>query len=137
MPYFGQELLLQAEEKGPLTSPEYRQALAANHRLARKEGIDATLAKHQLDALIAPTGGPAWLIDRVNGDSYSGGSTSPAAVAGYPGITVPAGFFRGLPIGLSFFGPAWSEGKLLRYAYAFEQETKARQPPGFRASAEV
>lgn len=137
MPYFGQELLLQAEEKGPLTSPEYRKALAANHRLARKEGIDATLAQHKLDALIAPTGGPAWLIDLVNGDSYGGGSTSPAAVSGYPAITVPAGFFRGLPIGLTFFGPAWSEGKLLRYAYAFEQETNARRAPELRSNAEL
>jgi amidase len=129
MPYFGQELLLMAEKKGPLSSDEYTKALAKNHELSRQKGIDATLAQHKLDAIVAPTQGPAWLIDPVNGDSFGGSSTTPAAVAGYPSITVPAGFTAGLPIGLSFFGPAWSEGKLLALAYAFEQATKRRVPP--------
>jgi amidase len=137
MPYFGQELLLMAEKKGPLSSDEYTKALAKNHELSRQKGIDATLSQHKLDAIVAPTQGPAWLIDPVNGDSFGGSSTTPAAVAGYPSITVPAGFTAGLPIGLSFIGPAWSEGKLLALAYAFEQATRVRRPPQFRPSAEV
>jgi amidase len=137
MPWFGQEILLQAEKKGPLTSAEYRQALEKNHELARAKGIDATLAKHKLDAIVAPTQGPAWLIDLVNGDSGGGSSTTTPAVAGYPSLTVPAGYAGGLPIGITFMGAAWSEGKLLRFGYAFEQATKVRRPPRFRPSADL
>jgi amidase len=127
--YFGQELFTQAQEKGPLTTPAYRKALAKNLRLSRELGIDATLRKHKVDALIAPTGGPVWTTDLVNGDHYSGGYSSASAVAGYPHITVPAGNAFGLPVGLSFFAEAWSEPKLLKYAFAFEQATKARKAP--------
>lgn len=136
MPFFAQELLLMAQAKGPLTSPDYLSLMAKNHDLARVKGIDAVMDAHQLDALFAPTQGPPWLIDLANGDSGSGGSsTSPAAVAGYPSITVPAGFYYGLPIGVSFFGRAWSEPTLIRIAYAFEQATHARRPPTFAATA--
>lgn len=131
MPYFGQELLQQAQEKGPLSEKAYREALEKNHRLSREEGIDATLRKHELDAIVAPTGGPTWLTDWVTGDHYQGGSSSPAAVAGYPSITVPMGDVFGLPVGLSFIGGAYQEPTLLRLAYAFEQATRARRPPQF------
>jgi amidase len=137
MPYFGQEIFLEAEAKGPLTEPAYRKALAACRKTSREQGIDAMLAAHRLDAVVAPTGGPAWLIDLVNGDSETGGSSSPAAVAGYPSITVPAGFACGLPVGISFFGHAWSEPQLIKLAYAFETATKARKPPRFQPTAEV
>jgi amidase len=137
MPYFGQEIFVAAQEKGPLSSREYIDALKKNHRLARKEGIDAVMDEHKLDALVAPTGGPAWTTDLVNGDHYTGGCSSPAAVAGYPHITVPAGFVYGLPVGVSFFGRAWSEPALIRMAYAFERETSARRPPRFLPSAEL
>lgn len=106
MPYFGQELFLKAEKKGPLTSKEYRKALGKNQRMSRKEGIDAVTKKHRLDAMIAPTGGPAWPTDLVNGDHFTGGFSSAAAVAGYPHITVPAGYVFGLPVEISFFGGA-------------------------------
>ena len=134
MPWFGQETFELAEKKGPLADSAYRRVLADCHRLARAEGIDATLRRHRLDALVCPTGGPAWVTDLVNGDHFgaAGDSSTPAAVAGYPHITVPAGFVDGLPVGLSFMGPAWSEGRLLRYAFAFEKATTARRPPGFR-----
>jgi amidase len=135
MPYFGQEIFEQSEKRGPLTEKKYRDALAKNHRLARAEGIDATIKKHKLDAIIAPTGGPVWTTDLVNGDHFTGGYSSASAVAGYPHITVPAGMVFGLPVGLSFFGGAWSEPSLIKYAYAFEQGSKARQRPKFLATA--
>ena len=134
MPYFGQELFIQAQEKGPLTDPEYLEALETTLRLSREEGIDKVMDEHDLDALVAPTGGPAWKTDLLNGDPSGGGSSSPAARAGYPNITVPAGNVRGLPIGISFFGRAWSEPRLLRIAYAFEQSAHARIVPRFRDS---
>ncbi len=135
MPFFGQEIFEQSEKRGPLTEKKYRDALAKNHRLARTEGIDATLAKHKVDAIIAPTGGPVWATDLVNGDHFTGGYSSASAVAGYPHITVPAGLAFGLPVGLSFFGGAWSEPALIKFAYAFEQGSKARQKPRFLATA--
>jgi amidase len=131
MPYFGQERMLAAMEKGPLTEQAYLDALATNHRLARAEGIDATLEKHDLDAIVAPSGAPACLIDWVRGDQSSRGSSSPAAVAGYPNLTVPAGYVFGLPVGISFFGGAFREPTLLRLAYAFEQVTHVRRRPRF------
>ncbi len=131
MPYFGQDLFVKAEAKGPLTEKAYLDAIEKNHQLARTEGIDAVMDKHHLDALVAPTGGPAWLTDLVNGDHSAGGSSNAAAVAGYPNINVTAGFISGLPVGISFFGRAWSEPTLIRLAYAFEQTMKARQAPRF------
>ncbi len=133
MPFFAQELFIQAEAKGPLTDAAYLKARADCVRLSRQEGIDALLAKHKLDAIVSLTSGPAWLIDHVNGDGDTGNCTTPAAVAGYPHITVPAGFYRGLPIGLSFFGAAWSEPTLIKLAYAWEQQMNARRKPGFLA----
>src|SRR5215831_8559407 len=130
--YFGQEIMEQAEKKGPLTEKKYLDDLANNRRLMGAQGIDATIAKHKLDAIVAPTQGPAWLIDLVNGDAGGGGSfTAPAAVAGYPHVTVPMGQVRGLPVGLSFVGRAWSEATLLKLAYAFEQAAPARRKPTF------
>lgn len=131
MPYFGQEHFLAAQEKGPLTEDVYRKALAACRRLARDEGIDATLADHDLDAVVAPSGAPAWLTDWVNGDHYTGGSSSPAAVAGYPAISVPAGSVFGLPLNISLIAGPWQEGKLIRLAHAFEQAAQRRRPPQF------
>jgi amidase len=131
MPYFGQDLFLKAEAKGPLTEKAYLDALDKNRQLARTEGIDATMDKNRLDAMVAPTGGPAWLTDLVNGDHVAGGSSNAAAVAGYPNINVTAGFISGLPVGISFFGRAWSEPTLIRLAFAFEQTIKARQAPRF------
>jgi amidase len=133
--YFGQDIFTRAQAKGPLTEPAYKKALALCQRLARKEGIDAVMDRHRLDALVAPTQTAAWLIDLVNGDSVAGSSTTPAAVAGYPSITVPMGEVHGLPVGLSFFGRAWSEPTLLKLAYAYEQATHHRQPPQLLASA--
>jgi len=133
---FGQEWFEAAQAKGPLDNPAYRQALAAGRRYARTHGIDAMQRKHRLDAIIAPTGGPAWLIDPVNGDSGSAPSaTTPAAVAGYPHVTVPMGQVAGLPVGLSFFGGAWQDAKLLALALHYEQATRLRTPPTFRATS--
>ncbi len=134
--YFGQDLLVASQAKGPLTDEAYQYALAEIQRLSRAEGIDAVMERHQLDALFMPTGGPAWLIDWVNGDARGGGSSSgPAALAGYPAITVPAGLVSGLPIGVTFMGRAFSEPRLIALAYAFEQATQARVRPSFAASA--
>jgi amidase len=132
--WFGQEELIKSQAKGPLTEAGYVDALATCQRIARTEGIDAVMAQHHLDAIVAPTSSPAHMTDLVLGDHGLGDSTTPAAVAGYPSITVPAGFIHGLPVGISFFAEAWSEPKLLRLAYAFEQATKARRAPQFLAS---
>jgi amidase len=131
MPFFGQEILEMAQKKGPLTSPGYRRALSTCRSRSRALGIDAVMTKHRLDALVAPTGSPAWPIDLINGDHFLGASASPAAIAGYPNINVPAGYVEGLPVGISFFGRPWSEAKLIGLAYAFEQATKHRRPPEF------
>ncbi len=138
--YFGQELVEQANAKGPLTDAAYVQALAKNRRLAATEGIDAVMTEHRLDALVAPTGGPAWLIDLVNGDSGTAtlpGPSTVTSVAGYPHITVPMGFDHGLPVGISFFGRAWSESTLIKLAYAYEQATRHRRPPTFAPTADL
>jgi amidase len=137
MLYFGQDMFLKSEEKGPLTSREYIDALEKNHRLARIDGIDALMDKNQLDAIIAPTGGPAWVTDLVNGDHFGGGSSNAAAVAGYPNINVTAGWMFDLPVGISFFGRAWSEPKLLKIAYAFEQATQVRKAPKFLTTVKL
>ncbi len=139
MPYFGQEHMLAAQKKGPLSEKKYRDALAKNHRLTRREGIDAAMRKHKLDALVVPSGGPAWTIDLANGDALNWDmeSTSPAAVAGYPHITVPAGYVFGLPVGLSFIASAWQEPQLIRFAYAFEQATQYRRTPRFLPTANL
>jgi amidase len=131
MPYFGQDLFVKAQSKGPLSEKEYLEAVEKNHQLARTEGIDALMDKYHLDAIVAPTGGPAWLTDLVNGDHSAGGSSNAAAVAGYPNVNVTAGFLSGLPVGISFFGRAWSEPTLIKIAYSFEQAIKARQAPRF------
>ncbi|PYR94524.1 MAG: amidase [Acidobacteria bacterium] len=136
MPYFGQELFIQAQKKGPLTSPAYRAALTKCRALARQQGIDLVMGRHTLDALIAPTGSPAWTTDLVNGDHFLGASSTPGAVAGYPSITVPAGDVRGLPVGISFIGRAWSEPRLIALAYAYEQATKHRRVPQFKAGVD-
>ena len=130
MPFFGQEILIAAAEKGGLDSEEYLQALEKAQRLSRQEGIDKAMDTHNLDAIIGPTGSPAWVTDLVNGDNFGNVSSStPAAIGGYPHITVPAGFVHGLPVGISFFGRAWSEPVLLRIAYAYEQATGHRTAP--------
>ena len=137
MPFFGQEIFLKAQEKGPLGSPAYKEALETCRRLSRAEGLDTVLEGKSLDALVAPTGGPAWLIDPVNGDYYTGGDSTAAAVSGYPSLTVPMGFVSGLPVGLTFMGRPWSEGSLIRRAYAFEQATRHRRAPRFRPTIEA
>jgi amidase len=137
MPFFAQELFVQAQALGDLDSDAYRKALAACAKGAREDGLDHAFRAHRLDAIIAPTGGTAWLTDLINGDSAGDGFSTPAAVAGYPHLTVPAGFVRGLPVGLSFVGPAWSEARLLAYGYAFEQATQWRREPRFVARSNV
>jgi len=131
MPYFGQDLMIKAQSRGPLSSQEYLDALEKDHKLSRTEGIDAVMGKYHLDALVAPTGGPAWCTDLIDGDHDPGGSSTPAAVAGYPNINVPAGYVFGLPVGISFFGAANSEALLIKLAYAFEQATRHRKRPQF------
>ena len=139
MPYFGQEHLITAQGKLSLRDKKYRAALARNRRLSRKEGIDAAVRKYKLDAIVVPSGGPAWMIDLANGDAINWDmeSTSPAAVAGYPHVTVPAGYVFGLPVGLSFFAKAWQEPTLIKFAYAFEQATKIRRQPRFLQTADL
>ena len=139
MTYFGQEAMLDALAKSSLSDQKYREALAKNRRLTRKEGIDAALRKHKLDAIVTPSGGPAWVIDLANGDAVNWDmeSTSPAAVAGYPHITVPAGYIFGLPVGISFFSTAWQEANLIKFAYAFEQATQYRRQPRYLPSANL
>jgi amidase len=132
--YFDQKLLEMALSKGTLDSPEYLAAVQEMHKRTREEGIDKLLAEHHLDALIAPTGTPAWKTDLINGDLYLGGNSSLAAIAGYPSISVPMGFIDGLPVGISFIGPAWGEPQLIEIAYGFEQGTKVRKPPEFRTT---
>jgi amidase len=135
--YFGQDLLIEAEANGPLTSREYLDALENNLKMARGQGIDAVMDKWRLDALVAPVTGPAWVTDLITGDHLIGGGSQLAAVAGYPSINVPAGFMFGLPVGISFFGRAWSEPTLLRLAYAFEQASSVRRTPRFLITADL
>jgi amidase len=131
MPFFGQEIFELAQEKGPLTDPRYLEALAACRALSRAAGLDVLFDAERLDAIIAPTGGPPWPTDVVNGDHFLGAASTPAAVSGYPSITVPAGYAFGLPVGLTFIGREWDDGPLIRLAYAFEQATRHRRPPRF------
>jgi amidase len=137
LPFFGQEIFEQSAEKGPLTEPAYREALATCGRLSREEGLDPVIAEHRLDAIVAPTRGPAWLTDHINGDHHGlGGSSSPAAVSGYPSVTVPMGWIAGLPVGLSFIGGPRRERDLIGYAFAFERSTNHRVAPRFLATAD-
>jgi amidase len=137
MPFFQQELMEMSQEKGSLDEKEYKEALAVNRRLTRKDGIDAVLSKYKLDAIVGPTAGPAYVTDLISGDRTDSGCASPPAVSGYPHITVPAGAKFGLPLGISFFGAAWSEPKLLKLAYAFEQARNARRKPEFLATVNL
>lgn len=131
MPWYGQEDFLKSQACGPLTDKKYLDARARCVRLSRREGFDAVMAQHRLDVLVAPTGGPAWPTDLLTGDHFGGSSSSPCAVAGYPHVTVPMGWMSDLPVGLSFMGLAWTEAKLLGYAFAYEQATKHRRAPKF------
>jgi amidase len=132
--HFGQEHLVAAQKKAGLEDKAYREALANNHKFSREEGIDKIMREQKLDALVAPTGGTAWLTDYINGDHYGGSFSSPAAVAGYPHVTVPAGYVHGLPVGISFVGGAWSEPALIAMAYAYEQASQRRRAPAFPAT---
>jgi amidase len=135
MPWFGQEYFIAAQAKGPLTERAYRDALAQNHRLSRADGIDAVMDRYRLDAVIAPTGGPPWPVDLLAGDHFRGSSSTPAAVSGYPTITVPMGYVNELPVGLTLIGRAWSEPVLIKLAYAYEQTTRHRRAPKYLATA--
>ncbi|MBF0276930.1 MAG: amidase [SAR324 cluster bacterium] len=137
MPYFGQDLLLRAEAKGSLREEPYLRAVEECHRLSRTEGIDQVLQEQRLDAIAAPSAGPPCLTDLVNGDHFTGSSSRPAAIAGYPNITVPAGYIFGLPVGISFFSTAYQEPRLIKLAFAFEQASPVRHPPQFLASAHL
>ena len=137
MPFFGQEVLEEAAKKGPLTEKAYLEALAACREMTRAKGIDAAFGQHKLDALVVLTSGPPHLTDLVNGDADTGGSSSLAAVAGYPSITLPAGWVSGLPVGISFIGRAWSEPKLIRLAFGLEQALGMRRPPRFLPTVEL
>jgi amidase len=137
MPFFGQDLMIKAEAKGPLSDRKYRDLETKLNRMAKGDGIDTVMSKFALDALVAPTDGPAWPTDYVDGDHFGGGASTPAAVAGYPHVTVPAGYVFGLPIGLSFFGSPRTEVKLIKYAFAFEEATKHRKPPQFLPSVKL
>jgi amidase len=135
LPYFGQEIFLQAQEKGPLTDAAYREALEKDRRLSQAEGLDAAFAQHPVDAIVAPTGSPPWPIDLVNGDHFLGGSSTPAAVSGYPSISVPVGYAFGLPVGMSLIGRRGSDAMLLKLAYAYERAATPRRPPRFLPTA--
>ena len=137
MPWVQQGLLIRSQELGPLSEPEYQEALKEMLRLSREEGIDAVMAEQDLDAIVAPTEGPAWTTDLINGDRFIMGSSSPAAIAGYPSITVPMGFFTELPVNVSFWGRAWSEPELMAMAFAFETETRHRRPPRFIPTLDI
>jgi amidase len=140
MPYFGQDMFTASEKKGPLTSDDYKRKRSRYRQMAGIQGIDAVMRKYKLDALVAPTGGPAWPIDLVNGDRGPADESAPSSVtsvAGYPHITVPMGYSRGLPVGISFFGRAWSEPTLIRLAYAYEQSTRHRRPPTFNVTVDL
>ena len=134
MRYFDQKLIEMAQEKGDLESAEYKKALTTMLQATKEKGIDKLMNKHNLDVIMAPTGSPAWKTDLVNGDNFMGGSSSLPAIAGYPNITVPMGFIDELPVGVSFFGRAWSEPVLLEIAFGFEQGTKHRKAPKFLVS---
>lgn len=137
MPYFGQDIFVEAEKKGPLTSKEYLKALEQCGKMSRKDGIDAAMSKHKLDALVAPTNSPACVTDLIDGDRTPGSCSTLPAVAGYPHITVPMGFVFGLPVGVSFFGRPWSEPALIKMAYSYEQATRLRKQPKFLKTAEL
>jgi amidase len=137
MPFFLQDTMEKAQKKGPLTEKAYVKALEKCRKLSRKKGLDAVMEKHRLEAIVAPTGSPPWLTDLVNGDHFLGASSTPAAVSGYPSITVPAGYAFGLPVGITFIGRAWGEGSLIRLTYAFEQASKVRRPPRFLPTADL